>query len=291
MKLALLKKLGFWLGWLFLAMALASLVWSFLLWRYPLHVAEKSTPTNPVASQAIGLNGLEKHWLVGEQKATQRVETNEPIQVSRLAVKVQGILFSNQAERSVVMLSYRNKDLTLSTGDELETGILLVKIKQDALVFDRNGQLEQVLLDLDKTAKLDQQLEEKLTKPARAKSNELPSQVTEQRVGSRVLEATFGPEFRQSLVQDPLQLMSYISVSPSSKEGQLQGFVLQPGSKPELFKHFGLQAGDLLVAVDGDLVSDTSAMMDLHSRLATAEGLDIDLMRGDERLRIRIEME
>lgn len=291
MKLALLKKLGFWLGWLFLAMALASLVWSFLLWRYPLPVAEKSTPTNPVASQAIGLNGLEKHWLVGEQKAPQRVETNEPIQVSRLAVKVQGILFSNQAERSVVMLSYRNKDLTLSTGDELETGILLVKIKQDALVFDRNGQLEQVLLDLDKTAKLDQQLEEKLSKPARAKSNELPSQVTEQRVGSRVLEETFGPEFRQSLVQDPLQLMSYISVSPSSKEGQLQGFVLQPGSKPELFKHFGLQAGDLLVAVDGDLVSDTSAMMDLHSRLATAEGLDIDLMRGDERLRIRIEME
>lgn len=291
MKLALLKKLGFWLGWLFLAMALASLVWSFLLWRYPLPVAEKSTPTNPVASQAIGLNGLEKHWLVGEQKAPQKVKTNEPIQVSRLAVKVQGILFSNQAERSVVMLSYRNKDLTLSSGDELETGILLVKIKQDALVFDRNGQLEQVLLDLDKTAQLDQPLEEKPSKPASAASNELPSQVTEQRVGSRVLEATFGPEFRQSLVQDPLQLMSYISISPSSKEGQLQGFVLQPGSKPELFKHFGLQAGDLLVAVDGDLVSDTSAMMDLHSRLATAEGLDIDLMRGDERLRIRIEME
>lgn len=291
MTLALIKKLGFWLGWLLLAMALASLVWSFLLWRYPLPVAEKNAPANQTSSQAIRLNGLEKHWLVGEQKPTQKVETNEPIQVSRLAVKVQGILFSNQAERSVVMLSYRNKDLTLSVGDELETGILLVKIKQDALVFDRNGQLEQVLLDLDKTAKLDQPLEEKLNKPASAKSNELPSQVTEQRVGSRVLEETFGPEFRQSLVQDPLQLMSYISISPSSKEGQLQGFVLQPGSKPELFKHFGLQAGDLLVAVDGDLVSDTSAMMDLHSRLATAEGLDIDLMRGDERLRIRIEME
>ncbi len=175
--------------------------------------------------------------------------------------------------------------------DELEEGILLIKIKQDALVFNRNGQLEQVLLNLDKTAKLNQQPEQKLSQPASAATNDLPSQVTEQRVGSRALEETFGPEFRQSLVRDPLQLMSYISVSPSSKEGQLQGFVLQPGSKPELFKHFGLQAGDLLVAVDGDLVSDTSAMMALHSRLATAEGVDIDLMRGDERLRIRIEME
>ncbi len=293
MKQVLIKRLFFLLGWLVLAVALASLVWSVLLWRYPVPVAEDNASTPLTTKKAAWLKGIEKHWVKESLSLveTQDDEPQEPIQVSRLAVKVQGVLFSNLAERSVVMLSYRNKDLTLSAGDELEEGILLIKIKQDALVFNRNGQLEQVLLNLDKTAKLNQQPEQKLSQPASAATNDLPSQVTEQRVGSRALEETFGPEFRQSLVRDPLQLMSYISVSPSSKEGQLQGFVLQPGSKPELFKHFGLQAGDLLVAVDGDLVSDTSAMMALHSRLATAEGVDIDLMRGDERLRIRIEME
>ena len=293
MKQVLIKRLFFLLGWLVLAVALASLVWSVLLWRYPVPVAEDNASTPLTTKKAAWLKGIEKHWVKESLSLveTQDDEPQEPIQVSRLAVKVQGVLFSNLAERSVVMLSYRNKDLTLSAGDELEEGILLIKIKQDALVFNRNGQLEQVLLNLDKTAKLNQQPEQKLSQPASAATNDLPSQVTEQRVGSRALEETFGPEFRQSLVRDPLQLMSYISVSPSSKEGQLQGFVLQPGSKPELFKHFGLQAGDLLVAVDGDLVTDTSAMMALYSRLATAEGLDIDLMRGDERLRIRIEME
>lgn len=285
MKRVLINRLFFWLGWLLLAMALARLLWSFLLWYYPLPV-DSAAKMPFVQTQVAWLDSLERHWLTVEDANNPVVlDTSTPIQVSHLAVKVQGILFSNQAERSVVLLNYRNKDLTLSVGDKLEDGILLVAIQQDALVFNRHGQLEQVLLDLDKTAKLDQQ-------PATKKPvDNLSKEVTQQRVGSRVLEETFGPEFRQDLVNDPLQLMSYISVVPSSKEGKLQGFELRPGVKPELFNHFGLQTGDLLVAVDGDSVSDTSAMMALHSRLATTEGLDLDLMRGNKRLRIRIEME
>lgn len=275
-------KLFAWLGWLLLSMALASLVWSLLMWRYPLPVDSAATKTSAVQAKAAWLAGIENHWLLDE--TPQQMVNNAPIQVSRLAVQVQGVLFSNQAERSVVLLNYRNKDQTLSVGDKLEEGILLVAIQQDALVFNRNGQLEQVLLQLDKPALSKQPATQKLI-------DELPTEVTEQRVGSRVLEETFGPEFRESLVRDPLQLMSYISITPSSQGGKLQGFVLQPGVKPELFKHFGLQAGDLLIAVDGSQVSDSSAMMALHSRLATAQGVDVDLLRGSERLRIRIEME
>lgn len=291
-KKALTKKLLVLLGWLLLAVASASLVWSVLLWRYPLP-AEIATKTTQPQVNAAWLKGIDRHWLADEQVPEEiEVDSSTPIQVSRLAVKVQGILFSNQTERSVVMLNYQNKDLTLSVGDKLADGILLVKIKQDALVFDRNGELEQVLLELDKAANLQPGQPTLSKQPAIQKPiGELPTEVTEQRVGSRVLEETFGPEFRENLVRDPLQLMSYISVTPSSKNGELQGFELKPGVKPELFKHFGLQAGDLLVAVDGDLVSDTSAMMALHSRLATAEGLDLELLRGSERLRIRLEME
>ena len=275
-------KLFAWLGWLLLSMALASLVWSLLMWRYPLPVDSAATKTSSVQAKAAWLAGIENHWLLDE--TPQQMVNNAPIQVSRLAVQVQGVLFSNQAERSVVLLNYRNKDQTLSVGDKLEEGILLVAIQHDALVFNRNGQLEQVLLQLDKPTLSKQSATEKPT-------DELTTEITQQRVGSRVLEETFGPEFRESLVRDPLQLMSYISITPSSQGGKLQGFVLQPGVKPELFKHFGLQAGDLLIAVDGSQVSDSSAMMALHSRLATAQGVDVDLLRGSERLRIRIEME
>jgi len=291
-KLVLIKKLFFWLGWLLLAMALASLLWSFLLWYYPLPVDSAANPRS-VQPQAAWLEGIERHWFTVEEANKPVVfDADTPIQVSRLAVRVQGVLFSNQAEGSVVLLNYRNKDLTLSVGDLLEKGILLVAIKQDALVFERNGELERVLLELDTPDKLQQGQATLSKQPAKESINQqLPSEVTQQRVGSRVLEETFGPEFRQDLVNDPLKLMSYISVVPSSKEGKLQGFELRPGVKPELFNHFGLQTGDLLVAVDGDSVSDTSAMMALHSRLATTEGLDLDLLRGNKRLRIRIEME
>lgn len=292
MKRVLINRLFFWLGWLLLAMALARLLWSFLLWYYPLPV-DSAAKMPSVQTQVAWLDSLERHWLTVEAANTPVVlDTSTPIQVSHLAVKVQGVLFSNQAERSVVLLNYRNKDLTLSVGDKLEDGILLVAIQQDALVFNRHGTLEKVLLRLDAPVQFQQENTALSKQPATKKPvDNLSKEITQQRVGSRVLEETFGPEFRQDLVKDPLQLMSYISVLPSSKDGKLQGFELKPGVKPELFNHFGLQAGDVLVAVDGDLVSDTSAMMALHSRLATTEALDLDLLRGNERIRIRIEME
>lgn len=292
MKRVLINRLFFWLGWLLLAMALARLLWSFILWRYPLPAEVAIKATQPQVN-AAWLKGIDRHWLADERVPEEiEVDSNAPIQVSHLAVKVQGVLFSNQAERSVVLLNYRNKDLTLSVGDKLEDGILLVAIQQDALVFNRHGTLEKVLLRLDAPAQFQQENTALSKQPATKKPvDNLSKEVTQQRVGSRVLEETFGPEFRQDLVKDPLQLMSYISVLPSSKAGKLQGFELKPGVKPELFNHFGLQAGDVLVAVDGDLVSDTSAMMALHSRLAITEALDLDLLRGNERIRIRIEME
>ena len=86
MKHVLIKRLVFWLGWLLLAMALASLVWSLLMWRYPLLVDSAATKISSVQVKAAWLNGLERHWLVGEQ-TPQRVVNNAPIQISRLAVK------------------------------------------------------------------------------------------------------------------------------------------------------------------------------------------------------------
>ncbi|GLR63088.1 type II secretion system protein GspC [Marinospirillum insulare] len=281
-------------------MALANLLWSILVWRYPLPPETTSAEKTAHQVTAAWLEGLDQHWLKKEQETPSFVpeKTAEPIQISRLAVKVQGVLFSNLAERSVVLLNYRNKDLTLSVGDRLEEGIVLVAIQQEALVFNRNGVLEQVLLAFDEPSQLSNK-QANTNKQATNSKQQLPTEFrkefreefTEQKVGTRVLEETFGPEFRKDLVKDPLQLMSYVSVSPSSKKGELQGFVLQPGSKPELFKHFGLQAGDLLIKVDGAAVSDTSAMLALHSRLATAESLDVELLRDNERVNIRLEME
>lgn len=293
------------LGWLLLAPVLAALIWSVLLALYPVKGA-----TGQAAAARTSLlwpSGLERHWQQPQAAAVQ-----QPVVVSRLAVQVQGVLASDDPRRSVVLLKYRGREMTLSVGDELEAGIQLVEIHTDFLVFNRQGQLEQVALQLGvatgsaPTANLldrssDAAPGSAAGRPAQAtggrnqaqpaSSNVPTAPVSESVVGTRALEETFGPEFRESLIRDPLQLMKYVTLAPHSEGGQLQGFRLQPGSDASLFSHFGLQPGDLLVAVDGVSVTDTPAMMGLHGRLQSASSLEVDLIRNDESLRIRLELE
>ena len=302
-------------GWLLLAPVLAGFIWTLLQALYPQpQQAETQRPTAQL--EVLWINDLGDYWqpAAAREPEPQLTQTIEP---SRLRVDIQGVLFSSVPGRSVVLLKYRNQDMTLSEGDELEEGVKLQEIRRDALIFNRQGQLESVALELseEESRQVDRHLlnsEETATRSAsrsptrgrtrEARQAERSSQESQaaaasqdiahqERVGTQALEETFGPDFRESLVRDPLQLMRYITLSPHNEGGQLQGFRIRPGSDPALFNSLGLEAGDLVVTVEGTPVSDTSAMMQLHGQLATARSLDVEILREGERLLFSLEME
>lgn len=301
-------------GWLLLAPVLAGFIWSLLQTVSP--QPQQTTTQAPAARQdVLWISNLDRYWqpAPAREPEPQLTQTLEP---SRLRVEVQGVFFSTLPGRSVVLLKYRNQDLTLAEGDELEEKITLHEIRRDALIFNRQGQLERVALELTEEASSQAKRyllnsEESATSSARPPARSLARdrrsaersaqepQVAEtsqdiahqERVGTRPLEETFGPDFRESLVRDPLQLMRHITLSPHNEGGRLQGFRIRPGSDPGLFNSLGLKTGDLVTAIDGTPVSDTSAMMQLHGQLATARSLDVEILRAGERLLFSLEME
>lgn len=276
------------LGWLLVPWVLASLIWTLVQVWYPVN-ADQGAVAQPSSAtpQVLWIQDFSRYW----QPTQQTARKVEPVvQPSRLAVQIQGVFLSDQAGRSVVLLKYRNKDRTLSEGDLLEPGIQLVSIQQDVLVFERNGQLEQVAVRLDEKSP-----RQTLNSAEPVAQNEQPAEAAaaerHEQVGTRVLEDTFGPDFREKLLRDPLQLMRYMTLAPQSQGGQLQGFRVNPGSDASLFNALGLQPGDLLVAVDGIPVSDTPQMMALTSRLQSASAVEVELLRGNEKIIISLEME
>ncbi|WP_114417809.1 type II secretion system protein GspC [Marinospirillum perlucidum] len=298
-------------GWLLVAWMSAHLTWTLLLYAQPSTQARPaSTSGAATPAPVIWPDSLASHWLASSSPAP---EVEERVQPSRLAVQVQGLFYSSRAEASLVVLKYQNQTFTLAEGDPLETGITLVNIRPQALVFRRHGQLEQVDLNLtnaeevaDPSQLLNQEDSEGTASNRQTAAPEVSGQAQtssprtetapqsvdrELRVGTRPLEDAFGPDFRESLVRDPLQLMRHVTLVPHSQEGELQGYRLRPGSDPNLFQALGLEENDLLVAVEGNPVSDSSQMMQLHSQLATARSLEVELLRKGERLRLSLEME
>ncbi|SFC05839.1 type II secretion system protein C [Marinospirillum celere] len=301
------------LGWLLLAPVLAAFIWTLMETLAPLP-QDTSTSSRTSGPEVLWITNLDDYWQPAQEQ--QPLEEVQPVERSRLRVDVQGVLFSSRPERSLVLLKYRNQDRTLSIGDQLEEGVTLAEIHQDALIFNRNGRLERVdwqLAQEDRQSRRSSLLDQGEATTSSRRSPEGRSQANQraatgnseasdaavesqqisrqETVGIRPLEETFGPDFRESLVRDPLQLMRHITVSPHNEGGQLQGFRIRPGSDPALFESLGLEAGDLVVSVDGVPVSDTAAMMNLHGQLATARSLDVEILRDGERLLFSLEME
>lgn len=278
-------------GWLVFAFSLAWLSWAVITWLYPAQpYLAKSSPS--ASAQALWASSL-NNYFISQAQVIETNPLNEPLEKSRLPISVQGVVFSNQANRSVALLKYQNKFLTLVEGEELAAHIYLVKINADTLVFNNQGQLEEISFNLE-VPDLNLGLNSGLNL-AETTSNDAASQpreiTSEERLGTRVLEDTFGANFKESLLKDPLQLMSYITLIPENQDGKLKGFRLQAGVKPELFNHFELKANDLLLAVDGIEVSNTQQMLQLTNKLAEATSLSVDLQRGDEIIRKYLDIE
>lgn len=280
------------LGWLLLIPAVSALIWTILLKLYP--VTEPALTTSPNTRATAWPVALNQHW----QKTSQTTPLVSRVTTSRLAVQVQGLWLSDNSKNSVVLLKYRNKNLTLSIGDELEQGVVLIEIRKDKLVFKQQGQFEKIPVRLfDAPAAgakkiLNSASEQQVSANNKIRKISTPSPVTQKTaVDTQALVDVLGPDFRQSLTQNPLQLLRYLALTPQTHNGELQGFLLQPTGDSALFTSFNLQHNDLLVAVDGIAVSDTPAMLQLQSRLQTAHTLDFDLIRNNQRIQIRLEME
>ena len=61
--------------------------------------------------------------------------------------------------------------------------------------------------------------------------------------------------------QNPAKISDYLRISPKRKGGNIVGYSLRPGKKPEFFKLSGLKTGDVAVQMNGfDLIAPTQAM-------------------------------
>ena len=287
-----------WLGWLLVLWLVAGLSWRLWLWWQPLPTPDAVLPPAPAL---MWPSQLDTHW----SRPTQAVARPQaPVQPSRLSIQLQGLFLSDEPQRSVVLLRYRQRDYVLSPGDELEAGLVLEAIQPEALIFVRDGQRESVAIDWRSTGP------EVIgpasdTPPARVTTSRLatsqPSappaarpalpQAAAEAVSAAPLIDEFGPDFRQRLLNDPLQLMRYITLVPVQQEGQLYGFRLNPGSQRALFEQLGLQPGDLLVSVDGQPVNNTAAMMRLPQQLRDARSVDLIIEREGQQRPLRLEME
>lgn len=292
------KLLGLLLIW-----QLARLTW--LLWPVPTLVALPAVGVSGSVSEKavdkVDLSNLIRLSLFGDQSA-KPVEQVQPLAVdvpeTSLNIKLRGILHSPVAAKASVVIEGENgTQQAYFLGDSLQspTGVLVKEIQADRVILDRSGRLETLKLNTDRlnTASPDAAT----AAPASAAKAAGPAASATKAAGNTVDDRRHDPDavrllqdYRNKLISSPISLAELVRASPVMENGSITGYRVRPNKDAFAFRTFGLRRNDIVTAVNGTPLGDTSAALGLLSSLSTAQDLTLQVKRGDQKLDILLKM-
>ncbi|WP_342228980.1 type II secretion system protein GspC, partial [Yersinia enterocolitica] len=174
-----------------------------------------------------------------------------PITVtSQLKARVTGIIFSSVPANSIAIIEYNGRQASYVINDTIDT--------TDAVITDISN--NKVLL-------LYQGKQEMLSFDDETESS-----------ASQSVSVT--PSLRYQVLKEPANLLDFVAITPVKENDQLQGYRLNPGPKPDLFKRSGLQANDLAIAINGFDLRNRKTADKLMATLNENTQLSITVLRN-----------
>jgi general secretion pathway protein C len=139
-------------------------------------------------------------------------------------------------------------------GQNIIDGVTLERIRADHVVIRRSGLLESLYLD-----------------QTRAPAQSAPE--------SDVATGTAQEAPRRRISASAAELFAAIQVAPGRTSAGAAGLAVRPGADPSLFSEAGFEAGDILVAVNGQATAQLAALPSLGQSLQDASRFTITIDR------------
>jgi general secretion pathway protein C len=143
------------------------------------------------------------------------------------------------------------------------SGVKLTAVYPDHVLLDRGGVIESLALP----------------RQFSGSGGKLPG-MPDNRAGPAA--AAIGPSVQRLIAQDPGVVGQVIRPQPVFSGGQLRGFRLYPGADRSKFARLGLEAGDVVTAVNGVPLADAQHGMEILRGLANAGSADVTIERGGQ---------
>ena len=182
---------------------------------------------------------------------------------TKLNLVLTGLVASDDTSIAAAIIENQGKQDTYGIGDIIiGTRANLEQVLMDRVIIKHSGRLETLMLDGFDYSQPARVVANKAV-PRKNRSNIGPKSsglgVVDQR-NNKELTAT-AKNLRSELSKDPAKIGDYLRISPKRKDGDIIGYTLRPGKKPEFFKLSGLKAGDVAVQMNGfDLIAPIQAM-------------------------------
>ncbi|WML90253.1 PDZ domain-containing protein [Thiothrix lacustris] len=194
----------------------------------------------------------------------------QDIPVSVLPLNLKGMLGLPDGQGFAVM-EYQGKQFLVQSGRELHThqGVKLLEVSERYALLQQGKHLEKL------------ELGDHTVTPHTAQSA-LPVLSMDE------LALVDLKSFRDNAALDPYRLFDAVQPEAVVVNGKLSGYRLTPGADPALFHKAGLQAGDVLLAVNGVKLESEAQAVQLLEQYEGAVQLSLTLQRGKDEINLPV---
>ena len=186
--------------------------------------------------------------------------------ITSLAITLFGIR-SNEASGggSAIVSDPDGVQQSIAVGQEIMPGVTLHSVAFDHIVISNNGALEKLYLD--------QSLPAENVTPQTPPASTTPTPEVSAQPAAQL---------------NPQNLARGIGFSPRNDNGKITGLVVSAKDDGSMLKAAGLQAGDIIVSVNGNPVTSPS---DLASQFRPNARISVEIERGAQKVPVAIILE
>ncbi|MGK0411446.1 MAG: general secretion pathway protein C [Shewanella psychromarinicola] len=272
---------------IFLLFYVAELTWR--LWPQPaidnsvdnLSSGRSVIPKN--SSKRLNLADVKRLNLFGDFSAApveEKEVTDAPI--TRLDLTLTGVVASTAKDQGAAVIENRNQQQTYGIGEKIEgTNASLKEVYADRVIIKNGLASETLMLDGVDYNKKSNQPTNQVPMTRSEPSNLEPMRRT---LSNEAIQAS------RELQNKPASFVDYIAVSPHRPNGDLAGYTVSPGKKPELFIAAGLKSGDVITEINGLDLADMQQALEAMNMLKELQSLQMSVQRKDELITIYLDL-
>ncbi len=289
-----------------LSLSLARLFWLlFPAPTLPAAIVAIPTASGPVdtGSSAINIAQLKSLTLFGKVEALkqdQPAAISDQVVDTSLSLTLVGVMESSEDNSARAIIASGDKQEVYAVNATLPAGsnVTLSKVMNDRVIINNNGQQESLwLYKNDQNSQAYQPVQNAAVEPQpipspqpiATKPADLPSGRSSNYGPEASSPARAGSE--PALAEVSRNLADVVSMSIHRENGQVIGYKIRPGRDAERFRAAGLQADDVVTAINGMPLTNPAKIMEIYKNMGNTTSASLEIKRGASVINVNVEIQ
>ena len=240
-----------------------------------------------------GVNALYYRVKIASNEAPPPKRVPTSVQNAGSIKDIDLLAIYNGADETVVTVSYKKKTKVLSRGEEIN-GFELESAENNFALFRKGGKNYKV--ELMKSIKDGGRSSYSIAKPAESSPAETAPLKSEssgkvegeiENVGDRVL---VDKNLVRYYSQNKKDIFKDIRFRDQKRGKEVVGYVVTYVRRGSHFSKLGLQRGDVITSINGQVVRGYNAALSFYERINSLDGIRLTVQRGEKEMELEYEI-